>query len=222
MKKRGISALCIVLSMVICIYAGAFAASNLEQIQAYLNYGITIRLDGQPQNMYDTKGARVYPISYKGTTYVPIRAVADLLDVDVGWDGPTNSVLLGKTGIAKDFIENFEPYAGNNTYQHRTISDGKTAEIAGKKYDHYIGGSSQLGSDYHLYYDLGGKYKTLTFQAYSTSEEDLYFYGDNNQLLKKITVPEKALPQSYTVDISNVQQFEIKGYLVYMFNVTIE
>ena len=221
MKKRVISTICIVLAMVTCIYVGAFAASNLEQIQAYLNYGITIKLDGQPKNMYDTKGARVYPISYKGTTYVPIRAVADLLDVDVGWDGPTNSVLLGKTGI-EDFIENFEPYDGYNISKHSTISAGRTVDIAGKTYDHYIGGSTLSGASYKLYYDLGGKYETLTFQAYSSTEANIFFYGDNNQLIKKITVPAKDLPQTYTVDISNVQQFLIDGSYAYMFNVTIE
>lgn len=222
MKKRIIPTLCIALAMITCIYASAFAASNLEQIQAYLNYGITIKLNGQAQSMYDAKGTKIYPISYKGTTYVPIRAVSNMLDVDITWDGGNNAILLGNTGTAKDFIEEFKPYDGLNTYMRRLISDGKKAEIAGKTYDHYIGGSSMLGSDFHLYYDLGGKYKTLTFQLYSTTEKDLYFYGDNNELLKKITVTGKALPQTYTVDLTNVQQLSIKGYEVYIFNATIE
>lgn len=222
MKKHIISILCIILAMAACFYAGVFAEDSLEQIQAYLNYGITIKYNGQPQLMFDAKGTRVYPITYRGTTYVPIRAISNMLNVDVEWDGETNSVLLGKTGTAKDFIESFEPYDGTNLYQHHKISDGKTADIAGKKYDHYIGGPSMAGSEYHLYYDLGGRYKTFTFETYSSTDEDLYFYGDENRLLKKITVTGKDLPKTYTVDVSNVQQFEIKGYKTYMFNVTIE
>lgn len=225
MKKRILSNLGIIVLMVSCLCVGAMAAGGLEQIQAYLNRDITIKLDGQTQTMYDAKGNRVYPISYNGTTYVPIRAVSNMLDIDVEWDGANKAVLLGKTGTVKDFIEEFKPYAAKKAY-HFTSKDGKTKEIAGKTYDHYITGYD-AGYTGKAYYDLGGKYTTLSFQAYAASDyyesTTLFFYGDNDELIKKVTLTPMALPQTYTVDVSGVQQLTIELYTkLYIFDATIE
>ena len=229
MKKRILAIFGITVLMAVCLCAGAMAAGGLQQIQAYLNRDITIKLDGQTQIMYDAKGNRVYPVSYNGTTYVPIRAVSNMLGIDVDWDGPSNTVLLGKTGTAKDFIETLEPYAGN-TYTHHAISDKSPEEIAGKKYDHYI----KIYNSCELYYDLGYKYDTLQFDAYAPSgyEYALYFYGDNEKLLDTVDVVGANLPSRHTVDVSGTQQLKIEasisgleggsGRYIYIFNATIE
>ena len=225
MKKRIVSTLCIAGLMAASLCVGATAAGGLEQIQAYLNRDITIKLDGQTQTMYDAKGNRVYPITYNGTTYVPIRAVSNMLDIDVEWDGANNTVLLGQTGAAKDFIEELKPYATDKAYCFAS-SNKKTKEIAGKTYDHYITGYD-AGYTGKVYYDLGGKYTTLSFQAYAASDyynsTTLYFYGDNDSLLKKVELTPLALPQTYTVDVSGVQQLEIELYTgLYIFDATID
>ena len=73
------------------------ASGTLQEIVANLNYGITIEYNDVDQTMTDANGNRVYPISYNGTTYLPIRAVANMMGVKVEWDGPTNHVLLGNS-----------------------------------------------------------------------------------------------------------------------------
>jgi len=40
-------------------------------------------------------GNPVYPIIYNGTTYLPIRAVSNMLDIPVAWDATTKTVILG-------------------------------------------------------------------------------------------------------------------------------
>ena len=72
-KKRVLSTLSITVLMVGCLCVGAMAAGGLEQIQAYLNRDITIKLDGQIQTMYDAKGNQVYPISYNDRCADPCR-----------------------------------------------------------------------------------------------------------------------------------------------------
>ena len=59
MKKRILAIFGITVLMAVCLCAGAMAAGGLQQIQAYLNRDITIKLDGQTQIMYDAKGNRV-------------------------------------------------------------------------------------------------------------------------------------------------------------------
>lgn len=187
---------------------GANAAGTLKTISAYLNYGITISYNGENQIMYDAAGTRVYPISYNGTTYVPIRAVSNMLGIDVEWDGTNNTVLLGATASERDFVNEFKPYS-TSRYGYRVVQDidHKSETIAGKTYSHWI----ELWSNGGGYYDLGGKYSTLNVQVYSQSDAELYFYGDNDRLLTSINIKGNSLPTSYSIDVSNVTQLLICG-----------
>ena len=75
---------------------GAFAATNLEEISAYLNKGLGLKLNGKAWQPKDEDGNALYPISYNGSTYLPARAVAEALGTSVGYDSATNTVLIGE------------------------------------------------------------------------------------------------------------------------------
>ena len=94
--KKATLTLVLALAVVLGMIVGANAADTLKTITASLNYGITIKYNGNVQEMKDAGGNRVYPISYEGTTYLPVRAVADMLGIAVNWDGATNTVWLGE------------------------------------------------------------------------------------------------------------------------------
>ena len=97
MKRKGLRALAITL-LIVCVFSvGVFAGDSMEEIKAFLNYGITIEYNDVDQVMTDANGNRVYPITYNGTTYLPVRAVSNMLGVKVEWDGATNHVLLGNS-----------------------------------------------------------------------------------------------------------------------------
>ena len=222
MKKKA-SVFFICLALLFGVTTGALAAGNLETISAYLNHGIKIVYNGQAQSMTDASGKVVYPISYNGTTYLPVRAVSGLLGVDVSWDGATSTVFLGKIPGGMDFIDNFEPYVGGKF--HFSTSEKQTRAIAGKTYDHFLslGGGVQFEP---LRYDLAGKYETLTFKAYfdSYTTSTLYFWGDNDTLLKSFEIKGQDLPKEYSIDLSGVQQLKIdrSTMTVYLFDMTIE
>ncbi len=70
----------------------AYAA---QQEQATLNYNnIKITMNGDPMTPTDANGAAVEPFIIDGTTYLPVRAVANALGLTVSWDGETKTVLL--------------------------------------------------------------------------------------------------------------------------------
>lgn len=94
MKKIYALLLCVVMLVSFC--AGALAVGNLEEIKAFLNYGITVKYNGEVKEITDATGVRTYPITYNGTTYVPIRSVSNLIGIPVDWDGANNTVLLGE------------------------------------------------------------------------------------------------------------------------------
>lgn len=75
---------------------GAIAATNLEEISAYLNKGITIKLKGQTWTPKDSDGNTLHPITYNGSTYLPVRAVGEAFGVKIGWNDETQTVFLGE------------------------------------------------------------------------------------------------------------------------------
>jgi hypothetical protein len=72
----------------------AFAAAGTKTISA--TYGdIKIYVDETQITPKDTNGKTVEPFIADGTTYLPVRAAAEALGQEVGWDGATKSVYIG-------------------------------------------------------------------------------------------------------------------------------
>ena len=46
------------------------------------------------QDLRDANGDIVYPLSYDGSTYLPIRTVGNLTGTDVSWNGNTKTISL--------------------------------------------------------------------------------------------------------------------------------
>ena len=57
--------------------SGVYAGSTLEQISAYLNRGVTLTWNGEAFYPQEDDGSRVYPITYNGRTYLPVKFVAE-------------------------------------------------------------------------------------------------------------------------------------------------
>jgi len=214
--------LAIALALVCGMVIGANAADTLKEISAYLNYGITIKYSGEVQNLTDAGGNRVYPISYNGTTYLPVRAVSNMLGIGVDWDGATQTVLLGKTGATVNLMETYKPYTSYQSVS-RVISDWHDGPIFYQKSTtpENIGGET-ASSWLNLYnpknnwaedsntllcsFNIGGKYKTLTFKAYTNEDATLTVKGDNDSLLGEFKLTAGQTPQTFTIDLLNTKQ----------------
>ena len=85
MKTKRIPAFLLALVMVFSLTVSASAADTREQVTAYLNYNLTVRFNGEARLLGNVNGDQVYPVTYGGTTYVPIRAIGNLLGLDVTW-----------------------------------------------------------------------------------------------------------------------------------------
>lgn len=99
MKKT----LSLVLSLcLIFLFATPAAASQGTKTVSITYRGISLTLDGQPIIPVDAEGHSVEPFLLDGTTYLPVRGVANALDLDVAWDGKTSTVTLtsGGTSVA--------------------------------------------------------------------------------------------------------------------------
>ena len=112
----------VIASMVLCSGTVAFAkVANMNIPVSFSN--IKIIVDGKQLSTSKE------PFTYNGTTYLPVRAVAEAVGKDVTWDGATKTVYLGE-----------KP---QNTTQ---TTSNQTTELSAKEYYYEKYGS--------FYYDL--------------------------------------------------------------------
>ena len=89
-KKARIIAVALI--MVVLLGVSAYAASGYVTKTLYYN-NISIMLNGKALTPKDVSGAIVEPFAIDGTTYLPVRAIAEALGFDVSWDGKTSTVI---------------------------------------------------------------------------------------------------------------------------------
>jgi hypothetical protein len=86
----------------VLILAFALPALAAFQKQATLNYNdIKIMVNGDTISPKDANGNIVEPFIIDGTTYLPVRAIADAVGLDVAWDGSTSTVILTEPDAAR-------------------------------------------------------------------------------------------------------------------------
>lgn len=77
------------------------AAATVSKTTVEVDYNnIKVTMDGQAVNLVDANGVAVEPFIIDGTTYLPVRAVANALGLDVKWDEETKTVELDSGKIA--------------------------------------------------------------------------------------------------------------------------
>ncbi|MCD8215230.1 MAG: NPCBM/NEW2 domain-containing protein [Clostridiales bacterium] len=177
---------------------------------------IVVYVDGQ---VVDTTEAE--PFIYNGTTYLPLRTVAEALGKEVNWVGETNTVYLG--AMPSVYVETDtlleDMYSYNNTYskiQH-------TQKGADNKNNSYSTGAIFTcvgsGSDYvnSAEYSLNGKYSTFSgtlavpyVERNSQKSRVVKFYGDGKLLYTSSEFLKDSDPESFEIDISDVAVFQIK------------
>lgn len=83
--------------LIVALIVGLVAAGTAEAMNRQLTVlypGITLNVDGREVLPRDADGAVVEPFAVGGTTYLPIRAVANALGKEIRWDGDTNTIYL--------------------------------------------------------------------------------------------------------------------------------
>jgi len=72
----------------------AAIASRSETINAFFN-NINVAVNGNIVDMRDANGAAVEPFIHGGTTFLPVRAIAEALGQEVNWCSDSNTVFVG-------------------------------------------------------------------------------------------------------------------------------
>lgn len=81
-KRRG---LILVIALILAFGTGVVAKNAFDVITAEVRTDFIVEIDGVKREFRNVNGDRVYPILHNGTTYLPLRAIGEIMDKDVYW-----------------------------------------------------------------------------------------------------------------------------------------
>ncbi len=189
---------------------------------AYANSNIRIFIDGKEFIATDVNGTRVYPILENGTTYLPVRAIANAFGKDVYWDGTTSTVYLGERiesvasateklsdltnigqgwGETNELVDNY-----GNYYSYALRSNGASTKT------HVYGHGNYTGK-----YLLDGKYSRLQGTIYVQKGEDsedstgLTIMLDGKDVYTSPIITKTSYPINIDIPISGGNVLEIEN-----------
>ena len=204
--------------------AGVFAYT--DYIEAVYN-DIKIVVDGQQITPDDGTGNMVEPFIYNGTTYLPVRAVANAFGKEADWDGSTNTVILGARSF--DWLDQMGYVGYDNT--HSTNSTLKTIESNTKatddtKYNRgmrfYLDGGTYWNNDdetqscyQEVSYDLNYNYKTFsgtlcTLGVNNNAGALVKIYGDGKELYNSPIMSQGTKSTPFEIDVSGYKYLKIR------------
>ena len=101
------------LTMLLILCLGGNVWATTGKVQQEIEYrDIKVSLNGKILDLRDAKGNTVEPFMFAGTNYIPARALAESLGLNVEWDGKNATVVLT------------EPEERKATYITRTTAIG--------------------------------------------------------------------------------------------------
>lgn len=196
---------------------GSVALAQQSTVDAQLTYkNIVVYADGK---LVDTTGAE--PFIYNGTTYLPVRAVADAIGKEVNWVGETNTVYLG--AMPSNFVETDtkleDMYSYNSTFS-KIEHIQKGADNLSNKYTSgavFYCTNAKTQDENSVEYSLNGKYKSIKgtvcvpyVDRKNTNEKVVKIYGDDKLLFTSKTLTAGSQPENIDLDLKGVAVLKIE------------
>ena len=92
--KRLSKLFALMLVITIVLTSTAFAGGLVRDVAGKENKGIIVTYDGVVQQLKDGVGNPVYPVVINGSTYLPVRAVASMMQVGITWNAASQTIAI--------------------------------------------------------------------------------------------------------------------------------
>ncbi len=212
--------------------SGVVFAKQISETIKVTYDNIRILIDGKEYHPTDVNGNTVEPFIYNGTTYLPVRAIANAFDKEVDWEAQTSTVTLGSKNY--DWLDqigyvDYETTGKSNFV--KTIED-KTSMVDKKVFDRgfifHLGicgnGAIQDNNEdaeswQSIEYLLNTNYKKfegVIVSKYSERVEQpaiIKIYGDGNLIYTSPLISDGTKSTPFSVDVSTYKILKISAEL---------
>ena len=190
--------------------AGFVSSAILVGGISYAANSVRIVLDGKELIPTDANGNRVEAQIIDGTTYLPVRAVANAFGKAVYWDGPTSTVYLGNyngelpSPIVK--LVNMQNIGGISWSKSNDLTDNYENNYSDALYSQYTGTAQ---------YILDKKYNRLKCTLYiangcsANSPSELIIKADGNVIYNSPAMSRTSKPVDIDIDITGCNVLEL-------------
>jgi hypothetical protein len=218
-QKLGYTALGAVLALAIVLGTPALAASVQKTLNVSYN-DIKIVVDGVKITPKDANGKVIEPFISDGTTYMPVRAVAEALGKPVSWDAATQTAYIGGLPSSEVKLSKLEYLSEeshpNAVWKYKDQAQANTSDYLNDCFT--VNLSTGLDSSQRDYL-LNGKYTKingtifLTYDSRSSNDDNdvinINMWGDGKLIYKSDDVKGGVLPFAFDVDITGVKILKI-------------
>lgn len=217
MQQRSLrSTIALALVLTLALGVAATAASTVTKTLTATYADIKLVVNGIAVTPTDVNGTVVEPFACDGTTYLPVRAVANALGEDVKWDGETKTIYIGEIpGQGTNWMKKLPPYEvghGSGTYDGSSASQYFT--VAGVKHTTGVTLSDFYRANSYAIWNTNLQYRSMTFSVGHEDDEDngiatLFVYVDG-ELTQEISLSPYDPVKTYTIPLNyagNVRLF---------------
>lgn len=193
------------------------AMAAMIQKQITVATGVNIYVDDVKLNPVDSSGKPVEAFIYNGTTYLPVRAVAEAVGKAVSWDGKTRSVYLGKHDSEEPAVMLYQlDYFDRGGYKEFKTFDNVKDNL-GNSYDIGFTASHSLYRQGWQTYYINGMYRkmkgryVLNYESRDTKTENGFkVYGDGKLIYSSPVMTGGVHPIDFEIDLAGVLELRIE------------
>lgn len=225
-KSKKTRIISVAAAFVVAAGSAVFAKQCTESIDVTYD-NIKILIDGVEYTAKDVDGNAVEPFIYNGTTYLPVRGIANAFDKEVDWEPQTSTVIVGSKNY--DWLDQigYAKYETSGNYNTLTSWENGSKGTNGIKYDRGLklllgyGIGTKENNDgtrvsyQNIEYLLNGKYKSfngkLLCAQYADNDQNVIvkLYGDGNLLYTSPPITKGTQPVDFEIDVSDCKILKI-------------
>ena len=151
-----------------------------KDVSVQVRKDFTIVIDSKEQTFRTSAGKEIYPLLYDGSTYLPLRAIGQIMDKNVEWDNDTKTVTLTSEGFTVTDADTFGD-------KKDTVTDADTFKDKGKTKDEIVAEKAK---------EIALKHAGLSKAAWVKAEKD----RDDGRIKYEIEFRDGRMEYEYEID----------------------
>lgn len=92
----------ICIATLLVVSFASYVAGRYQEKQAIVVENVELVVNEKTVQLKETDGSTILPISYKGRTYLPVRAVAELVNYDIDWNEKTKLISMKNRNVTEE------------------------------------------------------------------------------------------------------------------------